>query len=582
MAFTRILPSMIFLRTFFSVILYYRNQSVNFLFLFLFFLISCDNKKDDDAKENPTTSFAKRVSDEIRSAKNDKGRYHLEQELKRYYGKLNDMPQWSDTGVFFTHVHALAGFLDTAAYCGLSPEEYHRDSIVSFISAARNDTNHILPPSFWARADLLLTDATFRIMLHLNEGRLMPDSNSVLINPSKADSFFSQGMKRIFKDSNINISFLHLQPKFEGYRNLRDGISDFIRNMDTAEYTHLIFPFDSTHSEDSLKFISSLCERLKQSKIDMDDSKDLPDSALLADYIKAYQQKHGLQSDGKITTKLVRLLNTTDRYRLKRILVSLDKYKLLKEQLPETFVWVNLPFFELQAWDADTVAFRSNIICGKPKTPTPTLISQIKEIITYPTWTIPPSIIKTEVLPGIKRNAAYLAKKGYGLYDKQGKRIDPSTVDWNKYKKGIPYSVRQGSGDNNALGVIKFNFPNPHHVYLHDTNQRYLFKNSNKAMSHGCVRVEQWEQLARWIAFQDSIRAKPTDTLKYSADSITNWIAVKKKKWIPVKKPVPLFIQYITCEGRNGKIKIHEDIYDLDKKIIESKENSSLFNLIRS
>jgi murein L,D-transpeptidase YcbB/YkuD len=557
-------------------------QRVCGFFLVCLLLISCNNGSDSQKAKQAQSPFIIQTRDEIKKTEIIDGKYHLNNELNRFYKNEEYMPQWSDSNTFFSEAIALARFIDTAMYCGISPDEYHRDSILSFISLAKLDTNHILPPSFWSKADVILTDASFRIMLHLYEGRLQADSNSLLQNTAKADSFFSKGLSNIFEDDNINLTFLQLQPDLLGYRNLRNGLSDFLSNMDTSSYTHLMYPYDTSNVDDSIRFITNLCTRLKESKISINETEDLPDSATLAGLVKLYQQKHDLQKDGKINTKLVRHLNTTDRYRLKQILVSMDRYKLIRDKIPDAYIWVNLPVFELQAWDADTIAFRSNVICGKPKTPTPTLISQIKEIITYPTWTIPASIIKTEVLPGIKRNAAYLSRKGYGLYDKEGNKINPSSVDWTKYKKGIPYSVRQGSGDNNALGVIKFNFPNPHHVYLHDTNQRYLFKNSNKAMSHGCVRVEQWEQLAHWIARRDSISAKSTDTLKYTADSISNWIAVKKKKWIPVKKPIPLFIQYITCEANSGKIKVHEDIYDLDRKIIEAKGDESVFNLIRS
>lgn len=551
-------------------------------FLSSVFFISCNNGSNSQKSKQAQSPFIIQARDEIKKTEITDGKYHLNKELNRFYKNANYMPQWSDSNSFFSEAIALAGFLDTATYCGISPNEYHKDSILVFISLAKLDTNHILPASFWSKADLILTDASFRIMLHLYEGRLQPDSNSLLQNTAKSDSFFNNGLSNIFDDGNINLTFLHLQPDMLGYRNLRNGLSDFLINMDTSSYTHLIFPYDASKADDSIYFITSLYNRLKESKISIIETDDLPDSVTLAGLVKLYQQKHDLPKDGKINAKLIRHLNTTDRYRLKQILVSMDRYKLIKDKIPDMYIWVNLPTYELQAWDADTIALRSNVICGKPKTPTPTLISQIKEIITYPTWTIPASIIKTEILPGIKRNAAYLSRKGYGLYDKEGKKINPASVDWSKYKKGIPYSVRQGSGDNNALGVIKFNFPNPHHVYLHDTNQRYLFKNSNKAMSHGCVRVEQWEQLAHWIARRDSSSAKSTDTIKYTADSISNWIAIKKNKWISVKKHIPLFIQYITCEAHSGKIKVHEDIYDLDRKIIETKGVESVFNLIRS
>ena len=127
----------------------------------------------------------------------------------------------------------------------------------------------------------------------------------------------------------------------------------------------------------------------------------------------------------------------------------------------------------------------------------------------------------------------------------------------------------QASGDNNSLGVIKFNFNNPYAVYLHDTNQRYLFKNAARALSHGCVRVQEWARLAYYIAENDSAMTGKRDSLKYTADSIKNWITSKERHRIDIKNHIPLFIRYFTCEGKNGHIKFYNDIYGEDMLLIE-------------
>ena len=112
---------------------------------------------------------------------------------------------------------------------------------------------------------------------------------------------------------------------------------------------------------------------------------------------------------------------------------------------------------------------------------------------------------------------------------------------------------------------MKFNFNNPYSVYLHDTNQRYLFKNAARALSHGCVRVQQWEELAYFIASNDSVNLKPGEKARYNKDSIINWLAIKEKKRIGVKSGIPLFIAYFSCEAKDGKIKFYDDIYSDDK-----------------
>jgi murein L,D-transpeptidase YcbB/YkuD len=238
--------------------------------------------------------------------------------------------------------------------------------------------------------------------------------------------------------------------------------------------------------------------------------------------------------------------------------------------MPEKYIWVNLPGYYLKVIADDTVAFESKIICGKPDTRTPLLNSKISDMVTYPTWTVPTSIIAKSYLPKLKNNPNYLTRIGLKLVGSKGKTIDPGTINWSKYSKGIPYKIMQNSGDNNALGVFKFNFKNPYAVYLHDTNQRYLFKNSSRALSHGCVRVQEWQKLAFFIARNDSLNLKPGDTLRYTADSILNWVAAKKNYRIDVKNQIPVYFQYFSCEGKDGKIKFYDDIYG-DDKILREK-----------
>jgi murein L,D-transpeptidase YcbB/YkuD len=190
-------------------------------------------------------------------------------------------------------------------------------------------------------------------------------------------------------------------------------------------------------------------------------------------------------------------------------------------------------------------------------------------MVTYPQWTIPESIIKKDILPALKTNPGYLEKKGFNLVDSKGEVVDPYTVNWAKYKNGIPWKVMQGSGDDNALGIFKFNFSNPYSVYLHDTNERWLFKNSMRALSHGCVRVQNWEALAFYIARNDSLNKTKNNELSYTVDSIKTWLVNKDRKRIIVKNRLPLYIEYFTCEVKNNKLVFYDDIYNDDKMLAD-------------
>ena len=235
--------------------------------------------------------------------------------------------------------------------------------------------------------------------------------------------------------------------------------------------------------------------------------------------------------------------------------------------MPAKYIWVNVSSNYLQLIDSGKIKLTSKVICGKTKTQTPLLTSNITQLITYPQWVPPASIITKEILPGVKRDPGYLARKGFSLVDSKGNEVDPYSVNWAKYNKSMPYKVVQGSGDANALGIMKFVFNNKYSVYLHDTNQRYLFANSMRSLSHGCVRVQQWQDLAEYILRNDSINASGNNYTKI--DSMQSWLQRKEKRSIAVQNPIPVFIRYFTCEAQNGRIVFYDDVYNEDKYLRE-------------
>ncbi len=485
-----------------------------------------------------------------------------------YYSKSDYKPLWSDTGKWYPFVDSLIAYMDTAARDGLYNEHYQYKKILSIKNELDNDSAKRRDAILWTKADILLTDAFMHIVADLSQGRLQPDSMAWRNDTSKYRHAFFDVMDKFMNKDTISGIFNSIQPTAKAYWDLKACIKPFLDSMDTKKYTWLDFPYKEKSPEDSLKFIKKLLLRFSESDFIKPDPDKMPDSLELSAILKKYQKQHKLTVDGKVGNEVVNTLNATDLIKYDRIAVTLDRYKQLPAKMPEKYIWVNLPGFYLQMHDSDTVAFTSKIICGKAKTPTPLLQSAISDIVIFPTWTVPESIIKKEILPALKKNPGYLARKGLHLYDREGELVDPTTVKWSKYKSGIPYKIQQGSGDDNALGVIKFNFRNPFDVYLHDTNERWLFKRNMRSLSHGCVRVQDWEKLAFFIIRNDSAHIAP-DTLKYKTDSITSWIANKEKHRIPVRSPIPLFIRYFTCEVIDGHIKFYDDIYGDDKSLKE-------------
>lgn len=542
-------------------------------FLIICFMVGCKSNHTVKEKEIVMTpeQMDDQISDNIRSVLNfakgsngminDSIRLSMFNIVNSLYEKNNFQGIWSRKENWKPVADSMFQFIKKARYYGLYPEDYHYNELDSLRLKIAGDSLVRMDAVAWTKADLLLTDAFMKTLKDLKEGRILPDSVSIVSKENYVDSFFVQNLNQAIDSNNISELFQSVEPTNTNYVSLRQLLPAFVDSMDTEKYLFVHFPYIDTAA-----FNQELYKRLLQSGIG-DPNAD-PDSATLSKEVKKYQAKHQLTADGKPGEVTVRTLNSNDNEKFRRIAITLDRYKQLPE-LPEKYIWVNLPSLYLKVFDNDTVALESKIIIGKPTTPTPLLSSKITNMVTYPNWTIPMSIIRKDILPALKVNPGYLASKGFSLVDYYGETVDPFTVKWSKYKKGIPWKIVQGSGDDNALGIFKFNFNNPYSVYLHDTNQRYLFANSNRALSHGCVRVQKWEELAFFIAENDSLATKEGHPLSYTADSIRNWIANKDRKTIMVKKRLPLYIQYFTCEAKDDKIVMYNDVYNEDNLLEE-------------
>lgn len=476
---------------------------------------------------------------------------------KAFYIQKEFVPQWSFEEHWLPVADSLYRFIENSRYTGLIPSDYHlqtlqtiRDRLLAD-SQSRGDRRDA---SLWARADLLLTDAFFRIVKDIKLGRLPQDSISLRPDSVLHESFYLQQWEQL-QQAGISRVVASLEPSHEGYHQLKAALRNFLQQAGNKQYSRVPYPEKNT-----ALFNRALQRRLFEGGYLPSDSIPV-DSSSLAAAVKKFQQEKGLAADGRAGEATVRMLNVNDEEKFFRVAISLDKYKMLPPQMPSRYIWVNTAANMLELVENGTVRLQSRVICGKSRTSTPQLNSAISELITYPQWVPPPSIVSKEILPAVKRNPGYLARKGFSLVDSKGNEVDPYAVDWARYSKGIPYRVVQGSGDANALGIMKFVFSNKYSVYLHDTNQRYLFANAMRSLSHGCVRVQEWEKLAYAILSMDNAGSR--------ADSVKTWLQKKQKRSIPIRNKLPLFIRYITCGVENGQVAFYDDVYGEDKMLRE-------------
>lgn len=533
-----------------------------------------ENKQDLVAEpEQMDARVTKNIEQLLNRAASKKGELDdtthlwLTSAVNDFYKETNYKNIWSSKENWLPLADTLLQFILTARRYGLFPDDYHQHVLQTVAVRFAADTAAVgdrQDAALWGKADLLLTDAFFRIASHLHIGRLGVDSTYMNPDSSLTDQFYHKNLQQVLSNQTFYQVIHALEPQHKGYQLLRKSIQSFLDSANfTSRYTYVSYPY-----KDSAVFIKTLIKRLKEEGVISWKTKQV-DSIQLRDAIFQVQQKRKLATDGRYGAQLIRTLNNTDAEKFKRIAINLDRYKVLPPQMPKRYIWVNLPAYKLELWDDDSLQLESKVVIGKPNTRTPLLTSQISDMVTYPQWTIPNSIIMKEIVPALRKNPGYLARKGYALMTWDGELVDPYTVDWTKYKKGIPYRIVQGSGDDNALGILKFNFPNKYSVYLHDTNQRYLFKNEKRALSHGCVRVQEWEKLTYYISAVDSA-GFAEDTSLVPQDSIKQWLQRKEKHIIKVKSKIPVYFRYFTASVRNGRIVFFEDIYNEDKAAREA------------
>ena len=261
--------------------------------------------------------------------------------------------------------------------------------------------------------------------------------------------------------------------------------------------------------------------------------------------VKAFQESRGLKADGLVTDAVIKELNLPLTHRIGQLIINMNRMLWLPSQLPNNYIQVNIPEFLLKVYEGTNKAFDMKIIAGDEGTNTMMFTGDLNQVVFSPHWNIPESIVKNEILPAIKKDAGYLKKHNM---EKVGNKDNPPTI-------------RQLPGPGNALGKVKFLFPNSYDIYLHDTEAKDLFNAKNRAFSHGCIRLEDAEKMANYVLRGDS---------EWTSEKINKAMNSKKEQFVRVNNPVPVIITYFTAwVDETGKINFREDVYGHDQKIAE-------------
>jgi murein L,D-transpeptidase YcbB/YkuD len=285
---------------------------------------------------------------------------------------------------------------------------------------------------------------------------------------------------------------------------------------------------------------------------------DLYDAGLEA-AVRGFQQRMGLDGDGVVGAGTVAELNVPAAERVRSLRVNLDRGRVLLHDLPERFVVVNIAGFTVYLVRGQDIEWSARVQVGKTYRKTPLFRSEMNYLVFNPTWTVPPGIIRNDILPAARQDPASITRRGLKVLDSGGREVDPAAVDWSRFQGGhIPYTLRQDPGPNNALGRVKLMFPNDYFVYLHDTPSQALFDRADRAFSSGCVRVERALELAERVL---------DDPAQWNAQSIAAVVRGGKLQNVTLKRRMPVLLAYWTAwVDPDGRVSFRRDVYGQDAK----------------
>ena len=276
----------------------------------------------------------------------------------------------------------------------------------------------------------------------------------------------------------------------------------------------------------------------------------------LQEAVKRFQRRHGLEPDAVVGRAVAAQMNVPADARVRQIALSLERWRWLPRDLGDRHILVNLPEYRLEVWENHQVPLTMRVVVGKKDTPTPIFADDMTHVVFSPYWNVPPDIVKNETIPSALRDPAFLDRTNMEVLDRSGKPVDPSSIDMGAVGE---YRFRQRPGSSNSLGLVKFVFPNSYNVYLHDTPADSLFARATRSFSHGCVRVEQPEALARYVL---------GDQPDWTPERISEAMHAGTEKTVKLSRPLPVYLGYWTARvSADGIVQFRDDIYAIDARL---------------
>lgn len=475
--------------------------------------------------------------------------------IAEFYAGRAYAPAWSSV----ERRRALLRSIEDSTHHGLDPADYQLERLREQVGVNDRDAARA------ADRELLYTEALIRLVYHLRFGKVDPRVLHEGWNFPRTLGAVRpvQALEALVGAEPLADAIERYAPRLDTYRSLRAALMAHRAMASLGGWPP--FPAGPTlRPGDRDLRVPLLRERLRASG-------DLapgtpPDDALrfddgLREAVLAFQQRHGLDPDAAVGRKTTAALRVALGQRIEQIRVNLERLRWVAHDIEGDYLLVNIAGFNARLYLDGRLAWSSRVVVGRPFRRTPAFRAQMQYLVLNPEWTVPPTILREDVLPKLARDPDYLAEHEMRVVDAAGQPLDAAGVAWRRYAQGgFPHQIVQAAGPKNPLGRIKFMLPNPYAVYLHDTPSRELFARSERAFSSGCIRLERPLELA--VLLLD-------DPARWSAEALAAAIDEGRTRDVPVARKVPVMILYHTAEaGEDGRTRFHPDLYGQDAAVL--------------
>ncbi len=528
----------------------------------------------------PAQAAESEVRDLIRQRVSESGEHHMlvayglplsaTRAIGMFYHRRSFHPAWTADKASRKQI---SGLLKEIAACeaeGLTPAVYHVGKLTEEFNLWKSGAD--FPVARQADFDLLLTQAYLLFASHRLSGIVNPETYDPEWFSNRRESDTADYLESALQQSRVRASLQALKPASPDYSALEKALA-YYRGLAEAGGWPAVSGGPTLEKGAEGARVSALLRRLRatgdyppQSTLeDAEDAKPYFDTEMEA-AVRRFQSRHGLEVDGKVGSRTLRTLNEPLQDRIERIEVNLERWRWLPEDLGNPHIRVNAANFQLQVIEDNKPVLDMRVIVGMPYRRTPVFSSRITYLVVNPYWYVTRNIAVQDKLPLIQKDPDYLEDNGFQVLSGEGANariLDADDIDWQSLSEdNFPYLLRQEAGPNNALGRVKFMFPNRYNVYLHDTPARELFSRQRRTLSSGCIRLEKPLQLADYLLGRDP---------KWRQADIRGLIESGQQKTLNLTEPVTVHLQYWTAwADAQGIVHFREDIYNRDSSVVSA------------